>query len=527
MLARPLQIILWTATAAAIFSTLALYNHARITCPWHWSSSDSFLRMVVFADPQMEGNAKIARLGKRAIVDLAFNDAYMRHIYKAMTSPSWSPSSMLPAVFGPAVPNGRDQPTAPTHISILGDLFSSQWIDDQEFDVRLSRYRSIFVDPASHSTPQEQEASSLSLKSQPQSSSLDSGPVLINITGNHDIGYGYDISKSRLDRWEQAFGRSNFIHTVRIPDPSRDTTKDTSQEPQLHLVILNTMLLDGPSSDENLRAQTWQFVEDAAKIKERNPTDKIVLLTHIPFHKEQGICVDPPDIRTHWDSTIIEQTMLTPNTTSWLLNHLRPDFVLNGHDHYGCDVTHIRVVPAAADQDHGGDHTTPSLWVAYATASLSPHDLASESPVKVREITQRSMMAEFGGYSGLFEIRRSSKPGHHLQEKEQEKAQEEVEEKTRAGMGTGSRTDSGMGSGTEIRRDSATADLEFHYSACGFYTDVTVWTVIITDLVVAAAWALLGLARTLQPLWNTVLQRRRLRYDSKIGNALDRKQKLL
>ncbi|KAF9947220.1 hypothetical protein BGZ70_002808 [Mortierella alpina] len=258
--------------------------------------------MVVFADPQMEGDAKIARLGKRAIVDLAFNDAYMRHIYKAMTSPSWTPSSMLSAVFGLAVPSGHGQPTAPTHISILGDLFSSQWIDDQEFDVRLSRYRSIFVDPASHPTPPEQEtSSSLFFKSQQQPSSLDRVPVLINITGNHDIGYGYDISQSRLERWEQAFGRSNFIQTVPIPDPSRDPTEDTSsQEPQLHLVILNTMLLDGPSSDENLRAQTWQFVEDAAKIKERNPRDKIVLLTHIPFHKEQGICVDPPDIRTHW-----------------------------------------------------------------------------------------------------------------------------------------------------------------------------------------------------------------------------------
>ncbi|KAF9940628.1 hypothetical protein BGZ67_007266 [Mortierella alpina] len=455
--------------------------------------------MVVFADPQMEGDAKIARLGKRAIVDLAFNDAYMRHIYKAMTSPSWSPLSMLPTVFGSAVVKVDRQPTAPTHISILGDLFSSQWIDDQEFDVRLSRYRSIFVDPASLPPlppPQEQESSSV--------------PVLINITGNHDIGYGYDISQSRLDRWEQAFGRSNFIHTVAIPDPSREASEDTSPEPQqqLHLVILNTMLLDGPSSDENLRAQTWQFVEDAAKIKERHPRDKIVLLTHIPFHKEKGICVDPPDIRTHWDSTIIEQTMLTPNTTSWLLNHLRPDFVLNGHDHYGCDVTHIRV---NSDPQEPQDHTA-SLWVAYDTASLSQQDLASK-PARVREITQRSMMAEFGGYSGLFEIRQSPKARHHHHQEE---------EKTEVGTGTGT------GSGTETRIDTGTAELEFHYRACAFYTDITVWTVIITDLVVAAAWSLLGLALTLQPLWNAILLRQPLR-DGRMGmgDSLDKKQKLL
>ncbi|KAF9960503.1 hypothetical protein BGZ72_006728 [Mortierella alpina] len=458
--------------------------------------------MVVFADPQMEGDAKIARLGKRAIVDLAFNDAYMRHIYKAMTSASWSPLGMLSTAFGPSVQKGHRQPTAPTHISILGDLFSSQWIDDQEFDVRLSRYRSIFVDPASR-PQQQQESSSIFFRSQQQQQQASALPVLINITGNHDIGYGYDISQSRLTRWEQAFGRSNFIQAVDIPDPSREQSEETPMQ-QLHLVVLNTMLLDGPSTDENLRAQTWQFVEDAARIKERNPSDKIVLLTHIPFHKEQGICVDPPDIRTHWDSTIIEQTMLTPNTTTWILNHLKPDFVLNGHDHYGCDVTHIRVV---SDQAPG--HPAESLWVAYDTASLPSQELAASEPASVREITQRSMMAEFGGYSGLFEIRRSSKASPNKQ----------------AG------TASGTGSGTETRTETGTipaspAELEFHYTACGFYTDVTVWTVIITDLIVAAAWSLLGLALTIQPLWNTILQRQRLRYD-RIGHSLDKKQKLM
>ncbi|KAF9273757.1 hypothetical protein BGZ68_001238 [Mortierella alpina] len=517
MLARPLQIILWVATGVSIVCTLALYNHARITCLWKWSTPESFLRMVVFADPQMEGDAKIARLGKRAIVDLAFNDAYMRHIFKTMTSPSWSPLSMLSTVFGPLVPKADRQSTAPTHISILGDLFSSQWIDDQEFHVRLARYRSIFVDPASRPQQQQQQQQQQQESSSQQANPLNSVPVLINITGNHDIGYGYDISQARLDRWEQAFGRSNFIQTVDIPDPSRAKSKDTSQEStqRLHLVILNTMLLDGPSSDENLHAQTWQFVEDAARIKERNPRDKIVLLTHIPFHKEQGICIDPPDIRTHWDSTIIEQTMLTPNTTNWILNHLKPDFVLNGHDHYGCDVTHIRVV---ADPDPPQDDHTASLWVAYDTASLSQPDLLTshkKKPTRVREITQRSMMAEFGGYSGLFEIRRSSSKANHNNEDE-DKGEKEAE--------TGTGTESGTE--TRLEEPGTAAELEFHYTACGFYTDVTVWTVIIIDLVVAAAWSLLGLALTLRPLWSSRLQRQRLRYD-KIGDSLDKKQKLM
>ncbi|KAG0278091.1 hypothetical protein BGZ97_009787, partial [Linnemannia gamsii] len=65
MLPRLLLGILYTATGLAIVGTLVLHNHARITCHWNWDSKDSFMRMVVFADPQMEGDAKIRRLGKR------------------------------------------------------------------------------------------------------------------------------------------------------------------------------------------------------------------------------------------------------------------------------------------------------------------------------------------------------------------------------------------------------------------------------------------------------------------------------
>lgn len=70
-------------------------------------------------------------------------------------------------------------------------------------------------------------------------------PELINITGNHDIGYGYDISQTRIERWEQAFGKSNFVTTTRIPSLGEKGESQT-----LHFVVLNTMLIDGPSADE-------------------------------------------------------------------------------------------------------------------------------------------------------------------------------------------------------------------------------------------------------------------------------------
>lgn len=190
-----------------------------------------------------------------AHVDLAFNDAFMRHIYKKMMSPSWEPLAYLSSLLSRSTTH---TPRSPTHVSILGDLFSSQWIDDTEFDVRVARYRSIFPDPSL--------STSGSVARTVGAGDGSSVPVMINITGNHDIGYGYDISQDRVERWEQVFGKSNFISSVDIPtaavvgsendtdsrrmqSSNRSETRHGSSR-KLHLVVLNTMLLDGPSSDE-------------------------------------------------------------------------------------------------------------------------------------------------------------------------------------------------------------------------------------------------------------------------------------
>ncbi|KAI1295702.1 hypothetical protein EDD11_007852 [Mortierella claussenii] len=311
--------------------------------------------------------------------------------------------------------------------------------------------------------------------------------MLINITGNHDIGYGYDISQARLDRWETAFGKSNFITTVDIP------SKMEGERQRLHLVVLNTMLLDGPSSDETLRGQTWEFMQEASRIKIFYPKDKIVLLTHIPFHKEQGICVDAPDIRVHWDSTIIEQTMLTPNTTNWILDNIKPDFVLNGHDHHGCDVIHVLekegsfsstpVAATSVNNNDGDAKGSMAAWKAYA-ASSTQHPPSLEKKHTIREITQRSMMAEFGGYSGLFEAR--------IQESSQD------EDK-----------------------------IEFHYTVCGFYTDLQVWIVLVIDLIVVVAWILTALYAAIMIFSDQSGQCSQSYTNSHGSDALDKKPKML
>ena len=63
-----IRTLLLTLTVVAAVATLLLHNSARITCHWRWQGPDDVVRMVVIADPQMEGDAKIARLGKRGTI---------------------------------------------------------------------------------------------------------------------------------------------------------------------------------------------------------------------------------------------------------------------------------------------------------------------------------------------------------------------------------------------------------------------------------------------------------------------------
>ena len=76
--------------------------------------------------------------------------------------------------------------------------------------------------------------------------------------------------------------------------------------------------------------------------------------------------------------------MLTPETSTVLLEGLVPTVVFNGHDHYGC--YHIHEVTTGAA---GGGRTL------------------------VPEYTVRSIQGDFGGYVALFEILKR-RPGGRL-----------------------------------------------------------------------------------------------------------------
>ncbi|GAM22178.1 hypothetical protein SAMD00019534_053530, partial [Acytostelium subglobosum LB1] len=280
---------------------LYLYNYM-FFCSWKWQMDHYSAQMVMLGDPQMEGDGRIYKEGTKGLYNLWFNDHYFKHIVSNI------------AYF-----------LAPSHVVVLGDLFSSQYIHQQEFDKRVARYRTVF-------------------------SPLSSETLLINITGNHDIGYANEADRHLVQRFEDAFGKVNRKWYVAGHI----------------LAIFNSMTLDPPSNDQEVYDEAWQFLNDLAR--ERNTTNTpIILATHIPLYKEldgtslnrtyqpnfsipyhsNPLCIEPYEVNRisrGGKSVIRDQTMLSPETSRFILEEIQPVFIFNGHDHDGCIYKHNNTI---------------------------------------------------------------------------------------------------------------------------------------------------------------------------------------
>ncbi|KAF2644536.1 hypothetical protein P280DRAFT_545988 [Massarina eburnea CBS 473.64] len=416
---------------------------------------------------------------KRKWIDLWGNDWYLAHIVRTLR---WW--------------------TEPSHVAVLGDLLGSQWIQDEEFERRQTRYwRRVFGGmvgvPEYIMTGKEEadatltnaEAAMVEGEAQEAEDGEEKGEEerkwggtrevlgadtrwkdrVINIAGNHDIGYAGDIDAKRIERFERAFGKVNWDIVFTLPNATNATTDDPPQPqpPELRLVILNSMNLDTPCWAPHLQQESYDFMNHVVATS-RPVTDKThatILLTHIPFHKESGICVDSP-LFTFFEggSGVREQNMLSDYTSQMMLEGIfglsgskdaegngfgRHGIVINGHDHAGCDVLHWTEQPSVGStcpedirlefenvelpeySANASDASTPnpSTNGAEVTDPPPPSDSETEDPKfqairwphppyttsntsarscvslnhvpRVREITLRSMMGDYAGYAGF------------------------------------------------------------------------------------------------------------------------------
>ena len=315
----------------------------------------------------------------RKRLDLFGNDYYLAHIYRSL---HWS--------------------MHPTHVAVLGDLIGSQWVSDEEFERRGTRYWKRVFNGGSRVEDE------LTHDVRTEIIGLDEKWVdrVINVAGNHDIGYAGDITSDRLQRFERVFGKANWETKLRLPFP----VEEGHEGPELRLIILNSLNLDPPALDSDIQADTYNFMNEVIS-SSRPVEDKssgTILLTHLPLYKEAGVCVDGPYFTYHdepYGAGVKEQNHLSYDASINILQGIygmsgnpeapsdgfgRKGIILTGHDHEGCGVYHY--LPKIQD-------SASRVWAAEKlnATSSSRHGAVPGIP----EITVRSMMGDFGGNAGL------------------------------------------------------------------------------------------------------------------------------
>lgn len=369
-------------------------------------------RFLLFGDPQIKGAWKNTPLLKR--LDIFGNDHYLGHIFKKMYK-------RLVPDFG----------------IVMGDLFSSQWIPDDEFYNRTERYAKRVFPGAipstldriedikkNHVNPDDginyktdwitfsdriirtlrkEEAFppfKFNYGSDVYKWHEDDPLLFINMTGNHDIGYSGDTTYQHLSRFVDMFGADNFVlhYNEGLGNSYR-------------IVNLNSMLLEGPGLEQELIDVTWEFLY---QLFEENFEGTTVLLQHIPMYKEKGLCNDGPHFSFYPDNyekepyksnLLKSQNHLSSVTSNKLLNLLfhngKPGIILTGHDHHGCDVIYNRFSTKMKDHPNG---IADSEWKASKKPIKKSEDKQMSGDI-VQEITVRSMMGDFEGATGLLEMK--------------------------------------------------------------------------------------------------------------------------
>lgn len=371
-------------------------------------------RLLALADPQLEGDsslpanwddesASLSRVwedvksgsvdweklgvlvqGYRKKVDLWGNDWYLAHVY-AQTR--WWAS--------------------PSHTVVLGDLLGSQWIGDQEFERRAERFWGRVFAGREKVDELVMEGGGVQVLSDEGEAARAWRRKIIAVAGNHDVGYAGDLNEQRVERFERVFGRVNWEVKLRLPRSTErseqiygnpkgpDLYAGEGRQPEIRLVVLNSMNLDEPAYSAALREESLRFMEEEV-CKPGNEHEATVLLTHVPLHKASGICTDGPFFSYFSPNNgggVREQNHLSEDISRRLLDCLaatNSSIILNGHDHEGCDTQHYSV-PSPPDAD---------IRNAVRHSSLSSL-LPDEKATAMREITVRSMMGSYGGYAGF------------------------------------------------------------------------------------------------------------------------------
>jgi len=184
--------------------------------------------------------------------------------------------------------------------------------------------------------------------------------------GNHDVGWRYALSPDAVRLFETKF----FQEDASLFAGSGSTQHVAPanfwwKHPLVDIVRLNSMALDPHVRPQQLLEDTWKFVRETAASRADSDGKPLILLTHMPLYRpndEQcgskrtseggGVTFKAPH-----EAYIVDDEVLSSETSTKLLNTLQPDIVFSGHVHARCLIEH-----STSELDHTIPEATISAF---------------------------------------------------------------------------------------------------------------------------------------------------------------------
>lgn len=189
----------------------------------------------------------------------------------------------------------------PNVVIFLGDLFDEGlWASTPDFDAYVNRFKDMF--------------------------SIDSKTKLIVVVGNHDIGFHYWTDDYLRRRFQLAFNTSD-VDLIQLQNG-------------VHFIAINSITLEGDNCHLCASAE-HKIKQIATRLRSKNVNP--VVLMHFPLYREsEQICSEldsapEEEKRVRYREKI---DCLSRESTSFVINTLRPKLVLSGHSHHSCVVNH-------------------------------------------------------------------------------------------------------------------------------------------------------------------------------------------
>ncbi|KAJ2097114.1 hypothetical protein GGI09_004004 [Coemansia sp. S100] len=235
------------------------------------------VHVALVADPQIVDHYSYDQTGALLRVVEFYTDIYLRKSYNVLQT--------------------IRQPEA---IIFLGDLFDGgrEWEDDQWLEEH-ARYKSIFRNRSPHTVP------------------------VYDMAGNHDIGIGNTVVEHALDRYHKYIGPTNQVLNIGGHQ----------------IILLDSLTLE--SDTPAMSAASRQLVERLANETAGKPR---LLFSHVPLWRPDGTDCGP--LRQAPGGSLLNRRgyqfrdQLFQNTTSYLLDSIKPTAIFSGDDHDTCTISH-------------------------------------------------------------------------------------------------------------------------------------------------------------------------------------------